>query len=326
MGIVSALFRPLRSKVRVGVGLGVVLGLALAAGAWKGNAATSSDEFCMSCHVHTAADDGWKRSPHVDSEGGVRVHCIECHLPPGGVAYFTEKARLGVRDVWTTWFGEPEKIDWSERGGLEHAVTFTPKSACVECHANVFPMGLSEKGDQAHLHYSQHENELECISCHLGVGHESKQETARKLAAATEASNANETGELFAAPAAPAAFENFRETIPGTRVAFDLIAVPGGEFTLGTPSSEAGRSGDEGPERRVRLTRFWMGRTEVSWDEYLAFFAATKSEKHGESSARKALAQDVDAITGATPPYGDPGQGWGKGSRPAITKIGRAHV
>ncbi|MCC6406875.1 MAG: SUMF1/EgtB/PvdO family nonheme iron enzyme [Planctomycetes bacterium] len=316
MRFVSALLRPLRSKI----GLGVAIGLALAASGWKANEATSSDEFCASCHVHPAADEGWKRSPHHDTASGVHVHCVQCHLPPAGVAYLSEKVRLGVRDAWTTWFGDPESIDWDERGGLEHAVTFTPKSACVACHANLFPLSLSEKGDEAHLHYSQHENELECISCHLGTGHKSKQEVARELAAATEgdASIASDAAaELFTAAARPERFESFRETIPGTRVAFEMLAIPAGEFTLGTPESESFRDADEGPQRRVRVSRFWMGRTEVTWDEYLAFFAATKSEKRGGAS--KARAAGVDAITGATPPYGHPDQGWGKGSRPAIT-------
>ncbi|MCK6446058.1 MAG: SUMF1/EgtB/PvdO family nonheme iron enzyme [Planctomycetes bacterium] len=321
MGLVAALFRPVGfvlRPLRTKLGLGVALGLALTAGGWQANRATSSDAFCASCHVHPAADEGWKRSPHYDNGSGVHVHCIECHLPPEGLAYLTEKLRLGVRDAWTTRFGDPESIDWSTRGGLEHAATFTPKSACVACHANLFPLTLSEKGDEAHLHYSQHEAELECLACHLGVGHESKQETARRLAAANETSAEAATGELFTAAASPVRFENFRETLPGTRVAFDMVAIPGGEFALGTPDDESFRDADEGPTRRVRITRFWMSRAEVSWDEYLAFFAATKSEKRGSSSA-KARAQGVDAITGATPPYGDPGQGWGKGTRPAIT-------
>jgi formylglycine-generating enzyme required for sulfatase activity len=102
-------------------------------------------------------------------------------------------------------------------------------------------------------------------------------------------------------------------------VAFEMVAVPGGEFTLGSPPSEPCRAADEGPQRRVRVSRFWMGRVEVSWDEYMAFYQATRSEGRSDTRALSSTPEGVDAITGATPPYGDPDQGWGKGARPAIT-------
>jgi formylglycine-generating enzyme required for sulfatase activity len=60
-----------------------------------------------------------------------------------------------------------------------------------------------------------------------------------------------------------------------------------------------------------------MGRCEVSWDEYLAFY----HERH----RRKVVAgisggsERIDAVTGPTPPYGNPDQGWGRGDMPAIT-------
>ena len=62
-----------------------------------------------------------------------------------------------------------------------------------------------------------------------------------------------------------------------------------------------------------------MGRTEVSWDEYMAFYQATRSEGRSDTRTLAQTPEGVDAITGATPPYGDPDQGWGKGARPAIT-------
>ena len=60
-----------------------------------------------------------------------------------------------------------------------------------------------------------------------------------------------------------------------------------------------------------------MAKTEVTWDEYLAFFRATGSQ--GRTEGQVVTIKKVDAISGATPPWGAPDQGWGKGSRPAIT-------
>jgi formylglycine-generating enzyme required for sulfatase activity len=61
------------------------------------------------------------------------------------------------------------------------------------------------------------------------------------------------------------------ETIPGTEVKFEMVPIPGGEFLMGSPADEPGRSDDEGPQVRVRVEPFWIGKCEVSWAEYHAF-------------------------------------------------------
>jgi sulfatase modifying factor 1 len=50
----------------------------------------------------------------------------------------------------------------------------------------------------------------------------------------------------------------------------------------------------------------------------MAFFSQTGAEGKSETSTGS-KGQQTDAITGATPPWGAPDQGWGKGNRPAIT-------
>lgn len=64
-----------------------------------------------------------------------------------------------------------------------------------------------------------------------------------------------------------------------------------------------------------------MSEVEVTWDQYWAFFANTMSE--GRTPPEEVYANnsnpDVDAISGPTPPFGFPDQGWGSGQRPAIT-------
>ena len=54
----------------------------------------------------------------------------------------------------------------------------------------------------------------------------------------------------------------------------ELVVIPAGEFRMGSPSEE-GRSDTEGPQRRVRVERFALGRYEVTRGEYAAFVAAT---------------------------------------------------
>src|SRR5262245_41393263 len=62
--------------------------------------------------------------------------------------------------------------------------------------------------------------------------------------------------------------KNYIETIPGTEVKFEMIAIPGGAFLMGSPAKEAGRADDEGPQHPVQIRPFWMEKTETTWDEY----------------------------------------------------------
>ncbi|NBV85295.1 MAG: hypothetical protein EBS01_03295 [Verrucomicrobia bacterium] len=49
------------------------------------------------------------------------------------------------------------------------------------------------------------------------------------------------------------AMRPYTEKIAGTDVVFDLVAIPGGKYNMGSPESESGRSADEGPQRPVEL-------------------------------------------------------------------------
>ncbi len=60
----------------------------------------------------------------------------------------------------------------------------------------------------------------------------------------------------------------YTEQISGTGVTFDMVPIPGGEFLMGSPADEPKRKADEGPQHRVRIEPFWMGKYEVTWNEY----------------------------------------------------------
>jgi formylglycine-generating enzyme required for sulfatase activity len=100
-----------------------------------------------------------------------------------------------------------------------------------------------------------------------------------------------------------------------------MIAIPGGRFRMGSPAGEPFRRSNEGPVREVELSPFFMAEVEVTWDEYLAFYAQTSAEGRTTDTEgiRSGQAEETDAISGATPPYGQPDQGWGMGQRPAIS-------
>src|SRR5580704_12385160 len=66
----------------------------------------------------------------------------------------------------------------------------------------------------------------------------------------------------------PAKHKTYTESIPASKVSFEMIAIPGGTYLMGSPESEAKRSSDEGPRHPVKVGALWMGKLEVTWDEY----------------------------------------------------------
>lgn len=296
--------------------LGICAGVLLVLLIRTGNSLTSTDRFCESCHVHPQATSSWKLSTHFDTKSGTVTHCIECHLPPGGVAYVAQKTRLGVKDALGKVFKDASKFNWEERSQLEHAKTYVFRDACLDCHRNLFPLQLTDKGEEAHLYYERREDELRCINCHLYVGHFDPN-AAKEIDFILTTTVA---AEIYTEPAVVEGFSDYSEYIPGTSVSFEMIAVPGGDFTIGSPESERYRRSDEGPSRTVAVSPFWMGRIEVTWDEFEAWYRATSGEGRTDTRMIDAARDpQIDAVTGATPPYVPPDQGWGRGKRPTIT-------
>ena len=277
---------------------------------------TSSDKYCISCHIHPHADQSWKLSTHYNNQSGNIVHCTECHIPPEGHGYLFAKAKHGLKDLYGYFFKDSATIDWEKKKLLENAKSFVYEESCINCHQNLFPVTLSVNGGNAHLFYTTSKDPLNCINCHLNVGHydpNTALHTHDTSFGVTLTSNQN----LFTEPAKVEKFENFREMIPGTTISFEMVAIPEGTFKMGSPDNEPMRDPDEGPVRKVTVSGYWIAQTEVTWAEYLAFFRATGSQ--GRTEGQVVTHKNTDAISGATPPWGAPDQGWGKGSRPAIT-------
>jgi sulfatase modifying factor 1 len=274
------------------------------------NRYTSSDDFCASCHVHPHSTTTWKQSVHHDTRSGVIVHCVECHLPPGGMTYAAAKISTGLRDVYGKLFKDVEKINWEQKSQRDYAAHHVYKASCLQCHTNIFPRTLSKKGDDAHIYYEQKKDNLRCINCHLDAGHyhdiPPEMMTTTKSAASKD---------IFTEPTRVDSFINFRERIPGSAVAFDMVAIPGGNISLGSSQDNPYAGPDEFPQKSVEISSFWMGKYEVTWNEYQAYYQQNAVAGRSEDQVK----QGVDAVTGPTPAYGNPGQGWGRGDRPAIT-------
>ena len=58
----------------------------------------------------------------------------------------------------------------------------------------------------------------------------------------------------------------------------NLVWIPPGAFTLGSPTNEVGRSSIEGPQATVTISRgFWMGKYEVTQGDYLSVVGSNPS-------------------------------------------------
>ncbi len=307
----------LREKLLFVLFIGFVLGIVTTIYSNKAIEASSTNESCEVCHVHPHVFDSWKLSVHHDTRVGIQIGCVECHLPPKGKGFLKEKIKSASKDIYGYLFKDSADFNWEAKSTLEQAQHFVFKESCLKCHPNLFPLTLTKEGQDAHLYYTQNEDELRCINCHLNVGHYDP--NAMHAKNVEFGNTGNENKEVFHEAAKVSALEDFTETIPGTTISFAMKAIPGGSFKMGSPENEQLRKPDEGPQKTVNLSPYFMAEVEVTWDTYLAFYSATAAEGRSTDTEGSRTEADVDAISGPTPPYGQPDQNWGLGDRPAIT-------
>src|SRR5262249_49465814 len=105
----------------------------------------------------------------------------------------------------------------------------------------------------------------------------------------------------------------YTQKLANTQWTFDMVPIKGGEFLMGSPAKEAGRADDEGPQHKVKIEPFWMGKHEVTWDEFelWSLLMDTKMRKF-QNITPTPLDKNADAITKPTPPYTDMSFGMGK--------------
>ena len=137
-------------------------------------------------------------------------------------------------------------------------------------------------------------------------------------------------------PMSAAEMKPYTGVLSGTDGKFDMIPIPAGEFTMGSPAGEKGRKPEEGPTRKIRIDPFWMGATEVRWNEYETFMFPGLEKgtnvtterinrelylalplRPGDTSPYKGF--EAEAVSRPTSPYVEMSFGMGKEGFPAIS-------
>ena len=275
---------------------------------------TSTNEYCESCHVHPQATETWEDGLHYQTTSGIRTKCVDCHLPPKDnlPAYLLAKGKAGAVDIYGLYFKDHESFNWDQKSTIEYAPKHVFDESCIRCHTELYPMEITSEGIDAHIYYQKNTETLECINCHLKVGHYHETPDEQILVEDTEQEEPVDMAPLIS-EIGETEFVDYTEVMPGSGVKFEVVAIEGGTFTMGADPSDSSINEDEIPARQVEISPFWMGKFEVSWREFDSYYAETVTREKNEAGIRS------DAISGPTPPYGSPDQGWGKGSQPAIT-------
>jgi formylglycine-generating enzyme required for sulfatase activity len=86
----------------------------------------------------------------------------------------------------------------------------------------------------------------------------------------------------------------------------EMVVMPAGTFTMGSPAGEAGRGTDEGPQRNVNIRRFAISRFETTWDQWTACVSAGACNQG-----------PIDTLIGQQT-WARDAANWGRGQRPAI--------
>jgi formylglycine-generating enzyme required for sulfatase activity len=120
---------------------------------------------------------------------------------------------------------------------------------------------------------------------------------------------------------AEAEMKVYKEVIIDSDVTIEMLPIKGGKYKMGSSESETGREEDEGPQREVEISPFWMAKFEITWDAYDIWMSDLdifrRQVANREPTVRDRIA-DVFQVSQPTKPYTDMTFGMGKRGFPAV--------
>ncbi|MCL2789350.1 MAG: NapC/NirT family cytochrome c [Desulfobulbus sp.] len=139
--------------------------------------ATSSTNFCMSCHEMRPYLQEQRLSPHARDKNGNEISCSQCHIPQGmGPRFLAIKMYSGIKDVVVHLWAKPDRVNRVHAQGT--ARRFVDDANCLACHEDLYKSArndapVSEYGRLAHDAYLGRNGNTKrnCVGCHINLAH-----------------------------------------------------------------------------------------------------------------------------------------------------------
>ena len=152
----------------------LLLGFLIALGVWRFINKVSAGDACTSCHSMKFAHEDYQKSTHYKSRSGVRIGCVDCHIPGGILRILVFKQLVKDRYVELT---NPikTKSDWDKRRPalakkIRDEFVFNKSNICTGCHKEEAMVPSKDRGKKAHQDMKK--TGETCIDCHYNLVHE----------------------------------------------------------------------------------------------------------------------------------------------------------
>lgn len=169
----------LRKTAVVAFIAGGIAGIVIALGAEEMDRATSTDEFCTSCHTtqtYIAQSEAYLTSTHQTTTSGVRPGCADCHIPKGLIPATYTHIVNGVSDLWgqathdytdvRVWNAQKARLAYAARDWFRE----NDSGTCRTCHEQSSIKPQRKRGQRQHKEAL--ETGMTCIDCHYNLVHE----------------------------------------------------------------------------------------------------------------------------------------------------------
>ncbi len=156
---------------------GIFIGLTGWAALDFGMAATSTEEFCLSCHE--MRDNPWpqlQRTSHYSNAAGIHATCADCHQPREFIPKVARKIEAS-REVWGSLIGlidTPEKYAAHTPAMKAREIArlrANDSRECRNCHVTERMQLELQSAKAREYHRSMASNGKTCIDCHAGIAH-----------------------------------------------------------------------------------------------------------------------------------------------------------
>ena len=155
--------------------VGMLVGIVgIAATSWVFEA-TSTDEFCLSCHNHNITAERLKTTSHYSNASGVVPTCADCHVPHDLVGKVGRKI-AAAREVWGHFRGvidtDEKYLAHREEMAERELERFyaTDSANCRHCHS-ADRMDFEMQGNKAAKKHAKMDESDTCVDCHDGIAH-----------------------------------------------------------------------------------------------------------------------------------------------------------